>query len=54
MHDKMQAVINSTKKLIASLENLDIEGPIPFLEEAICNIEQAQEEWELYHGEEEE
>ena len=53
MHDKMQAIINSIEKLIAALENANIEGPIPFLEEAVCNVQHAQEEYELYTEEEE-
>ena len=47
----MRAVYDKIEGIVASLEKQEIEGPIPFLEEANDIIQQAIEEYQHYQSE---
>ena len=53
MKDKLIKIKSDIQKIIDKMDNIDLIGPIPYLEESIENIEQAIEEWNLYHESEE-
>lgn len=48
---KLRAVHEKIEGLVTSLEKQEIEGPIPFLEEANDIIQQAIEEYQHYQSE---
>ena len=49
MQDKIKKVKSDIQKVIDKLDSNDLVGPIPFLEEALENLDAALEEWELYN-----
>lgn len=53
MEEKLKKVMAELKKMIQKLEEIDVYGPIEYLEEAVLNVDAALDEWNLYLGEQE-
>lgn len=47
---KIRLLMEKIQKIRSKLEDLDICGPVPYLDEAIENIERAIDELDIYNG----
>lgn len=49
MKSKLKTIYASISNVIDRLDTANIEGPIPFLEDALSSIESAIDEIDMYH-----